>query len=738
MQEPGCGNFDQFVRATIPTSDSGFAFCWSVACVYYMDPNYTDASIFHYMTKYNRFGNKVGASFLYGKNPSDYSNFTALELSDDLFAVIRWSAEAKIQRVRYVSGHFIKEDVPTPISSISVSKVFSVYPTLLPDEKMAIYWTGGISTRSHIFGKILPIYPRVISLIPFSLLKPPNNSYVTSGPPICRWNQPSEEEECFNNEIVFDFYLSLDSTFSDPIIERDVLDTFFVCNDIIPGEKYYWKVKARNLAGDELWCNEKSWCFIKKWKFVYGQKFRINSYQGDELENPALCQLKDGRFAVCWQSKGQDGSGFGIYGKILDINNSIMGSEFQVNSYAANDQTNPKISLLFDGGFVVCWESQNQDGSCSGIFGQIFDSTGTKKGNEFRINTYTYGNQFDHSIATLKNGNFVVCWASYATTPDKKGILGQLFDADGNKIGDEFQVNSNAHEKQKQTAIALLRNGNFVVCWTSGEENDSIYFQIFNELGEKIGNEVTVDDSNRLRAYIFPMMNGNFVIFWKRFVAPTFPRKIYAQVFNPQGSSATEKCDTGIWATTLPLSMISIDMEKFMLIRNDFDIEGYPHLYSQLFDSTLNKLQEREFRYSDSFTIYAPAVSPISNKGILFCWDPIDNLWGLAARQSITSVKSEESVMFPHFDLLQNYPNPFNSETRIIYELKKSGRVQLMIYDLLGREIAILVNEVQSPGKYTVLWRGAHKNGTELPSGIYLCHITTPYFSETKKLILIR
>lgn len=89
---------------------------------------------------------------------------------------------------------------------------------------------------------------------------------------------------------------------------------------------------------------------------------------------------------------------------------------------------------------------------------------------------------------------------------------------------------------------------------------------------------------------------------------------------------------------------------------------------------------------------------------------------------------------FPTENILnQNYPNPFNPSTTISYSLPKVGFVQLKVYDLLGREVAILVNKEQVKGNYKINFDASH-----LTSGIYFYKLQTGNFIETKKLILLR
>jgi len=98
------------------------------------------------------------------------------------------------------------------------------------------------------------------------------------------------------------------------------------------------------------------------------------------------------------------------------------------------------------------------------------------------------------------------------------------------------------------------------------------------------------------------------------------------------------------------------------------------------------------------------------------------------------SNKIEIKVSYkPIYSLSQNYPNPFNPSTTINYSIKENGNVQLKVYDLLGREVAILVNEEKPAGSHTVEF-----NGDNLAGGIYFYRLATENFISTKKLILLK
>ncbi len=114
-------------------------------------------------------------------------------------------------------------------------------------------------------------------------------------------------------------------------------------------------------------------------------------------------------------------------------------------------------------------------------------------------------------------------------------------------------------------------------------------------------------------------------------------------------------------------------------------------------------------------------VSPLSN----FDWVYWDENW----QKSVSGFTSQSF----EYSLYNNFPNPFNPTTTISYSISKNGLVTLKVYDILGKEVAELVNEAKEAGNYSVTF-----NASELPSGIYFYTLTSGNFTATKKLILLR
>lgn len=106
-----------------------------------------------------------------------------------------------------------------------------------------------------------------------------------------------------------------------------------------------------------------------------------------------------------------------------------------------------------------------------------------------------------------------------------------------------------------------------------------------------------------------------------------------------------------------------------------------------------------------------------------------DTRWTYSGSTGVENVPQVPSK----YNLSENYPNPFNPTTNFTYEISKAGFVSIKIYDILGREVATLVNEVKQAGSYPATW-----NALNAGSGIYFCKMQSGSFSATKKMILMK
>ena len=90
------------------------------------------------------------------------------------------------------------------------------------------------------------------------------------------------------------------------------------------------------------------------------------------------------------------------------------------------------------------------------------------------------------------------------------------------------------------------------------------------------------------------------------------------------------------------------------------------------------------------------------------------------------------------FGVEQNYPNPFNPDTAIPYQLPEAGEVSLIVYNTLGQQVKVLMNERQEAGYYRAVWDGKDRLGRQVASGIYLVRLEAGTFTQVRKMVLLK
>ena len=276
-------------------------------------------------------------------------------------------------------------------------------------------------------------------------------------------------------------------------------------------------------------------CFLST--YVYAAEFQINSYTTNAQRIPNITYGST-NYLVTWHSELQDGSSHGIYGQIVSPTGSRVGSELQINTYTTDRQSYSELS--YDGtNYLVVWSSNGQDGQENGIYGQRVSSSGTLLGSEFQVNTYTQRNQEQAAIA-YDGTNYLVTWSSFAKDGDSHGIYGQRVSPTGSLVGSEFQINT--HTTGHQLSSKLAYDGtNYLVTWQSElQDGDSygIYGQRVSPTGSLVGSEFqinthTTSTQNRIS---LAFGDSSYLVTWSSNGQDGDDLGIYGQLVSPLGA----------------------------------------------------------------------------------------------------------------------------------------------------------------------------------------------------------
>jgi hypothetical protein len=338
-------------------------------------------------------------------------------------------------------------------------------------------------------------------------------------------------------------------------------------------------------------------------------EFRVNTYTASSQGNPATTALSNGGFLITWVSDSQDGSNLGVYAQRYDATGVAQGAEFRVNTSTLGYQGGPSITALSNGGFVATWSARGQDGSSLGVYAQRYGATGLTQGVEFRVNTYTTDTQSSPSTTALSNGGFVVTWQSSLQDGSPVSVYAQRYDAVGVAQGAEFRVNTYATAGQFFPDIAALNNGGFVVTWNSELQDGSeygVYAQRYNAAGVAQGAEFKVNTntaSTQFDPTITALSNGGFVVTWESNLQDGSGYGVYAQRYNAAGVAQGAEFRVNTYTANIQVNpdITALSNGGFVVTWNSFLQDGSDYgVYAQRYDAA-GVAQGAEFRVN-SFT----------------------------------------------------------------------------------------------------------------------------------------
>jgi len=268
--------------------------------------------------------------------------------------------------------------------------------------------------------------------------------------------------------------------------------------------------------------------------FALGGEFRVNSTIAGEQLYSNVGMDASGDFVVTWS--GRDGSGYGIYAQRYDAAGVAQGIETRVNTNTNSDQANSSIAIVKTGAaagnYVIAWTGTS---TLNDIFFQRYDANGVAQGSETAVNQLTNGNQQDVSVAIGENGNFVVTWSSLDQDGSSWGVYARQFDASGTPLGNEFRVNTTTGDFQRFSTVSLEKTGDFIITWSSRNQDGGgfgVYAQRYNAAGVPQNGEFLVNTTtNQDQKFSTVALDedGDAVIAWMG--RDTDANGIFAQVY---------------------------------------------------------------------------------------------------------------------------------------------------------------------------------------------------------------
>jgi hypothetical protein len=460
-----------------------------------------------------------------------------------------------------------------------------------------------------------------------------------------------------------------------------------------------------------------------------GSESHINTYTADVQDSSAVAIANDGSFVAVWRSNNQDGSGFGIFGQRFLSSGVKAGSEFQVNTYTASDQSSPSIAIAADGSFTVAWQSWVEDGSLLGIFGAHFSSSGVRVGSAFPVNTYTSGNQYSPAIAITRDSSFIVVWQSDVQDGNGFGIFGQHFSSSGVKDGSEFQVNTYTASDQSSPSITVAADNSFIVAWQSWYEDGDgcgVFGQRYSSSGVKTGSEFQVNTytaSDQSSPSIAVAADNSFTMVWQSYGEDGNGLGIFGQHFSSSGVKTGSEFQANTYTSgdqDRPWIAMAPDGSFTVVWRsNGQDGSGLGIFGQHYLSSGVKAGSEFQVNTYTSGDQDAPSIARIDSS-IVVVWQ--SNLqedgatWGIYGQRYAATTAAAKG---PIKGSLRAWHRLSAQDGQIELRLFLPGmhyvKATAVVYDVRGRKTALLIGGQEKSG-YRVL----RSCGSRLMPGVYI------------------
>lgn len=252
--------------------------------------------------------------------------------------------------------------------------------------------------------------------------------------------------------------------------------------------------------------------------------------------------------------------------------------DVQVNIRTAGAQTHPAVAMDAAGHAVVVWGSYfTTPGRSNDILARRLDAQGTLAGEESVVNSASEGNQTEPALAVDRQGNYVVVWQGPGL--EDEDVFLRWFDARGTAVTNDLLVNLNTSGRQLHPHVAFSDAGRAVVVWESrvaAAEGDQVWVcaQLLDRGGSDLGGEIVLDDPLYDCRYPDVAMDpaGNFVVTWLR---ETGPDTIMARRFDPNGVPVGDLFEVSTGRiTSLTRPAVAINSRGYFVMVWDGDPNG--------------------------------------------------------------------------------------------------------------------------------------------------------------------
>jgi hypothetical protein len=414
-----------------------------------------------------------------------------------------------------------------------------------------------------------------------------------------------------------------------------------------------------------------------------------------------------------------------------------MGDTLWTKTYGGNaDDYSYSVQQIFDNGYIITGTTSS--------FGAGAQDVWLIKTNSFgdTLWTKTYGGSdldWSYSVQQTTDSGYIIIGNSYSIISNNTDIFLIKTDALGDTLWTKKfggSLNEFGFSGQQTSDGGYIVVG-FTTSFGAGEEDlwliktnalgNILWTKAFGGSFDEFGHSVTqtADDGYIIAGYTRSTGNGNSDVWLIRTnsLGDTIWTKTLGGIYNDEAYSIQRTSDEDYVITGYTQSLFDGGEDIWLIKINDFGDTLWTKKFGSV--STDERGRSGQQTTDGGFIITGHEVDPSA---------PYDfDVLLIKTTPSITSTEINSELLNINFFLEQNFPNPFNPSTTIRYEIPERSFVTIKVYDVLGHEIATLVNEEKPAGNYEVEF-----SASNLASGIYFCILSSGNFLSSKKMILLR
>jgi hypothetical protein len=420
---------------------------------------------------------------------------------------------------------------------------------------------------------------------------------------------------------------------------------------------------------------------------------------------------------------------------ILLIKTDENGVAEWINGYGGNDDDEGySVKQTPDGGYIIAGHTKSFGAGLKDVYLIKTDSLGTQQWSK------TFGGAQDdegYSVQLTSDGGYIIGGVTSSSGAGSRDMVLIKTDSDGNLI---WQKTHGGMSSDGAWFVQNTSDGGYVLAGWTFSYGPGFIGNAWLVKTDSSGNQQWQqyfggDDADRAYS-VQQTTDGGYILTG---YTDSFGAGLYDMLL-----IKTDSLGNSEWLKTFGGSGRDYGQSVQQTVDGGYIVVGYTLSYGAggddlwLVKADMNGNLEWNITYGGSSSDVGYCITETSDGGYIITGHTLSygagvhDVWLIKTAPLITSF-NESNLVDNKFHLYQNYPNPFNPSTRINYSIAQEGFVQLKVYDLLGRQVEVLVDEFKTAGSYTVIF-----NGDNLAGGIYFYRLAAENFISTKKLILLK